>query len=137
MHTIWTEFKSIEAVPKLTLGEGVSRRRLEGAAEWHTDDWKRRTGQGHRAHTKSCYSRAGCLDSIQFELRTDWGWYYKAEGPFVMNRFHRSTGNLRLKKQSAAGGEAAAAGDFPQIIIPLLYKRTKFLPFADLLEKRP
>ncbi len=27
--------------------------------------------------------------------------------------------------------------DFPKIIIPELYKRTKFLPFADLLEKRP
>jgi hypothetical protein len=136
-HQPWTEFKSIESVPKLTRGEGVS-----------AEVWKAPNGsllvktsapaKDIVAYTTSCYSRAGYLDSIQFELRTDWGWYYKAEGPFVMSRFHRSTEQyFDSRSNQPLVVRPQQPDDFPQIIVPVLYKRTKFLPFADLLEKRP
>jgi hypothetical protein len=133
----WTEFKSIEAVPKLTPGEGAS-----------AEVWKDASGsllvktsapaKDLVAYTESCYSKAGYLDSIQFELRTDWGWYYKAEGPFVMNRFHRSTEQyFDSKSNQPLVVRPQQPDDFPQMLVPALYKRTKFLPFADLLQKRP
>jgi hypothetical protein len=136
-HSAWTEFKNIESVPKLTPGEGVS-----------AELWKAPNGsllvktsapaKNIVAYTVSCYSRAGYLDSIQFELRTDWGWYYKAEGPFVMSRFHRSTEQyFDSRSNQPLVVRPQQPDDFPQIIVPVLYKRTKFLPFADLLEKRP
>jgi hypothetical protein len=136
-HQPWSEFKSIDAVPKLSLDGGVS-----------AEVWKSPNGtmliktsapaKNIEAFTMSCYSRAGYLDSIQFELRTDWGWYYEAEGPFVMNRFHRSTEQyFDSKSNQPLVVRPQQPDDFPQIIIPALYKRVKFLPFADLLQKQP
>lgn len=133
----WTEFKNIESVPKLTLSEGVS------AEVWIAPNGTMlvKTSTPAKdivAYTKSCYSKAGYLDSIQFELRTDWGWFYKAEGPFVMNRFHRSTEQyFDSRSNQPLVVRPQQPDDFPKIIIPVLYKRTKFLPFADLLAKRP
>ncbi len=132
----WTEFKSIESVPKMTPGEGVT-----------AEVWKDPNGsllvktsapaKNTEAYTESCYSKAGYLDSVEFELRTDWGWYYKAEGPFVMNRFHRSTEQYFYSKDDQPMVvRPQQPDDFPQILIPVLYKRAKLLPFADLLEKR-
>ena len=136
-HQAWIEFNSIESVPKLTPGEGVS-----------AEVWKAPNGtllvktsapaKDIEAYTRYCYSKAGYLDSIQFELRTDWGWYYKAEGPFVMNRFHRSTEQyLDSKSDQPLVVRPQQPDDFPKMLIPVLYKRVKLLPFAELLEKRP
>jgi hypothetical protein len=136
-HQAWAEFKSIEAVPELSLDGGVS------AQIWKEPNGSLlvRTvapGKDFWAYTKSCYSKAGYLDSIEFELRTDWGWYYKAEGPFVMNRFHRSTEQFfDAKSNKPLVVRPQQPDDFPNMLIPVLYKRTKLLPFADLLDKRP
>lgn len=133
----WTEFKKIEAVPKLAPGEGVS------AEVWNAPNGSMlvKTSapfQHYWAYTVSCYSKAGYLDSITYELRTDWGWYYKAEGPFVMNRFHRSTEQYYdSKSDQPLVVRPQQPDDFPKMLIPGLYKRAKMLPFADLLEKRP
>ncbi|MGD0911577.1 MAG: hypothetical protein ABR928_06765 [Terracidiphilus sp.] len=136
-HHPWAEFKSIDVVPQLTPGEGVS------AEVWDESDRSMLVktsapARNMEAYTKYCYSRGGYLDSIQFELRTDWGWYYKAEGPFVMNRFHRSTEQyFDSKSDQPLVVRPQQPDDFPQILIPLLYKRANALPFANLLEKRP
>jgi hypothetical protein len=136
-HQAWTEFKSIESVPKLTPGEGVS------AEVWQAPNGTllvkaSAPAKNMETFIESCYSRAGYLDSIQFELRTDWGWYYKAEGPFVMNRFHRSTEQFfDSKSNQPLVVRPQQPDDFPKILIPVLYKRVKLLPFADLLENRP
>lgn len=133
----WTEFKNIESIPKLVLGEGVS------AEVWTAPNGTLlvKTSAPARnmvTYTVSCYSKAGYLDSIQFELRTDWGWYYKAEGPFVMSRFHRSTEQyFDAKSNQPLVVRPQQPDDFPKILIPVLYKRAKLLPFADLLEMRP
>jgi hypothetical protein len=136
-HQSWTEFSTIESVPKLTPGEGVM-----------AEVWKAPNGSllvktsapatDMEAYTEYCYSKAGYLDSIQFELRTDWGWYYTAEGPFVMNRFHRSTEQFfDAKSNQPLVVRPQQPDDFPNMLMPVLYKRVKLLPFADLLEKRP
>lgn len=131
----WAEFKSIEAAPELSLDGGLS------AEIWKGSNGSQlvRTvapGEDFWAYTKSCYSKAGYLDYVQFELRTDWGWYYKAEGPIVMGRFHRSTEQyFNSKSDLPLVVRPQQPDDFPNIVIPVLYKRTKFLPFANLLEK--
>jgi len=133
----WTEFKSIESVPELSLEGGVSAqvwKESNGSLLVRTVE----PGEDFWAYIKSCYSKAGYLDSIQFELRTDWGWYYKAEGPLVMGRFHRSAEQFfDSKSNQPLVVRPQQPDDFPQMLVPLLYKRTKFLPFADLLEKQP
>lgn len=133
----WAEFKSIEAVPKLSLDGGLSAEIWKGS----NGSLLVRTvapGEDFWAYTKSCYSHAGYLDYVQFELRTDWGWYYKAEGSIIMGRFHRSTEQyFNSKSDQPLVVRPQQPDDFPNILIPVLYKRVKFLPFADLLEKRP
>ena len=130
----WTEFKNIESVPKLTPGEGIS------AQVWIEPNRSMLVktvtpAKAIVAYTISCYSKAGYLDSIEFELRTDWGWYYKAEGPYVMSRFHRSTEEFYdSKSNQPLVVRPQQPDDFPQILVPVLYKRSKWLPFADLLE---
>ncbi len=136
-HHAWTEFKNIESVPKLAPGEGVS------AEVWKDPNRSllvktSAPAKDIEAYTESCYSRAGYLDYVQFELRTDWGWYYKAEGPIIMGRFHRSTEQyFDTKSNQPLVVRPQQPDDFPQMLIPVLYKRAKALPFADLLEKRP
>jgi hypothetical protein len=136
-HQAWTEFKSIESVPKLATGEGVS-----------AQVWKAPNGsllvktsapaKDIEAYTESCYSRAGYLDYVQFELRTDWGWYYKAEGLIIMGRFRKSTEQFfDSKSDQPMVVRPEQPDDFPQMLIPVLYKRAKLLPFADLLGKLP
>jgi hypothetical protein len=133
-HT-WAEFKSIEAIPELNLDGGIS------AQVWKEPSGSMlvRTvapGEDFWAYTKSCYSKAGYLDSIEFELHTAWGWYYKAEGPFIMNRFHRATEQFfNSKTDQPLVVSPQEPDDSPGMLIPVLYKRTKMLPFADLLEK--
>ena len=134
-HQPWAEFKSIESVPKLSLAGGVS------AEVWNAPNGSllvktSAPGKDIESYTLSCYSKAGYLDSIQFELQTDWGWYYKAEGPFVMNRFHRSTEQFfDSRSNQPLVVRPQQPDDFPNMLIPVLYKRTKLLPFADLLGK--
>jgi len=135
-HHAWTEFKDIASVPKLAEGEGVS------AQVWFEPNHSVLVetispSKDSEAITKSCYSKAGYLDSIEFDLRTDWGWFYKAEGPFVMNRFHRSTEQFfNSKTDQPLVVSPQQVDDFPKLLIPTLYKQFKFLPFADLLAKR-
>jgi len=136
-HLAWAEFKNIESVPKLAPDQGVS-------AEIWRDSNKSllvktsAPAEHYWAYTLSCYSHAGYLDYVQFELRTDWGWYYKAEGPIIMGRFHRSTEQyFNSKSDQPLVVRPQQPDDFPQILIPVLYKRVKLLPFAELLEQRP
>ena len=132
----WAEFESIAAVPKLVTGEGDS------AEVWIEPNRSMvvktvTPGKNIVAYTTSCYSKAGYLDSIEFELRTDWGWYYKAEGPYVMSRFHRSSEQFYdSKSNQPLVVRPQQPDDFPQILIPTLYKRSKWLPFAELLENK-
>lgn len=136
-HQAWTEFKSIESVPKLAPGEGVS------AEVWRAPNGTllvktSAPAKNIEVYTEYCYSRAGYLDYVTYELRTAWGWYYKAEGPLVMSRFRRSTEQyFDSKSNQPLVVRPEQPDDFPQMLIPVLYKRAKLLPFADLLEKRP
>jgi len=135
-HQPWTEFKTVDDVPKLTPGEGVSAQVWE---EPHGALLAKMSAPAKDvvAYIVSCYSHAGYLDNIEFELRTDWGWYYKAEGPIVMGRFHRSTEQFyNSKTDLPLVVRPQQPDDFPNLLIPVLYKRSKLLPFADLLEKR-
>ena len=135
-HQAWAEFKSIESVPKLTPGEGVS------AEIWKASNGSllvktSAPGKDIEAYTVSCYSRAGYLDYVQFELRTDWGWYYKTEGLIIMGKLRKSTElYFDSKTDRPLVVRPQQPDDFPEMLIPVLYKRTKLLPFADLLEKR-
>jgi hypothetical protein len=75
---------------------------------------------------------------VKFELRTAWGWYYRAEGPIVMGRFHRSTEQYYDSKTGQAMlVRPQQADDVPSMMIPRLWMRTGLLPFAELLQKRP
>ena len=135
-HQAWLEYKNLESVPKLTPGEGVS------AEVWEDSNRSllvktSAPGKDIEAYTVSCYSRAGYLDYVQFELRTEWGWYYKAEGPIIMGKFRRWTEQFfDSKSNQPLVVRPEQPDDFPQMLIPVLYKRAKLLPFTDLLEKR-
>jgi len=133
----WTEYKTIEAVPSLSLGEGVS-----------AELWEPRKGellirtvtpsQNFRAYTKSCYTGLGYLVYASYELRTAWGWYYRAEGPIVMERFHRSTAQyFDSTTNQPLVVRPQQADDNPGMLDPKLQMNTRLLPFANLLARRP
>jgi|SRR5580658_9322363 hypothetical protein len=136
-HDAWAEFKSIDDAPKLTAGEGISAQvwmepggmmlvRVMAPAQKYTNT------------TDYCYSKPGYLDRMSFRLDTEWGWYYVAEGPIVVNRFHRTTEqffNSASNRPIVVRPEQP--DDFPAMMIPTIYLKAKFLPFADLLAKRP
>jgi hypothetical protein len=134
-HQAWAEYKSTDDVPKLTAGEGVS------AQVWTEPGGIMlvRTvapSLNYTSTTDYCYSKEGYLDRLQFELHTAWGWYYVTEGPFVMYRFHRSTEqffNSATNQPLVVRPEQP--DDFPAMMNPVIYMRSKSLPFADLLAK--
>jgi hypothetical protein len=140
----WAAYKSYEeltkssgTVPVLSLQGGMS-----------ADIWKApngtllvRTvapGDGFEAYTKSCYSRAGYLVYVSFELRTGWGWNYRAEGPIVMERFRRSVEQYSdSKSDKPLVVRPQQPDDNPKMMIPELHMRVKQLPFASLLDQKP
>jgi len=131
----WAEYKSIQAVPQLSLNGGVS------AEIWMAPkkDMLVRTvapGKDFQAYTESCYSGRGYLVYVRYELRTAWGWYYRAEGPIIMSRFHRSTEQyFDAKSNQPLVVRPQQADDFPDMLIPVLQMRSELLPFAKLLER--
>jgi hypothetical protein len=133
----WTEYKSIESVPSLSLEGGISAQiwpEPKGALLVRTVE----PGEDFRSYTQSCFSKSSYLVYVKFELRTAWGWYYRAEGPIVMGRFHRSTEQyFDSKTGQAMLVRPQQADDFPSMMIPRLWMRTGQLPFAELLQKRP
>jgi len=135
-HT-WTEYKTIETVPSLSPGEGVSAEiwnERNGALLLRTVT----PGDGFWAYTKSCYTRPGYLVYASYEVRTAWGWYYRAEGPIVMERFHRSTAQyFDSTTNQPVVVRPQQPDDNPSMMDPELPMNTRFLPFANLLAKRP
>ncbi len=132
----WAEYQNSEAVPQLSLNGGVS------AQIWIAPKKEMlvRTaahGKDFTAYTESCYSGRGYLVYVRYELRTVWGWNYRAEGPIIMSRFHRSTEQyFDSKSNQPLVVRPQQADDFPNMLIPVLQMRSEFLPFAKLLEKR-
>jgi hypothetical protein len=131
----WAEYKTIDAVPELSTGGGVS------AEVWASHNGSllvkaTAPAKGYKALTTACFTKAGNVTEVAYELRTDWGWYYKAEGPVVMYRFRRFTEQyFDSKTDQPLVVSPQQPDDNPKMLQPWLYLNARQLPFANLLGK--
>lgn len=130
----WREYPTQKDIPEIQSDSG------ESALVWNLPDGEMRVrteqpGEDFTAYSEYCFSKAGVLTRIKFELRTAWGWGYREEGPIKDGVLVPATSQFFDTKIEGPMPRPQQADDIPDALKPQLYLRRSQLPFADLLPR--
>jgi hypothetical protein len=129
----WKEYARTKDVPPLDRDTGEQMftvtllsagRKLVSLTEYNEDAAMLQT---------YCYDQAGALRSLNYEIRTDWGWGYAEKrilggAGHVTKRFFDTASNQTIKRPRQAD-------DVPSFLQATIYPRFDALPFVGLLKK--
>jgi hypothetical protein len=133
---IWKEYSKVEEVPPLDRdnGEQMFAVSLDSSGRKHV----RLVEYNEDASISEtyCYDQTGALLSLQYEIRTDWGWGYTEErllGPTGgtarrTKRFFDTASNQTIPRPRQAD-------DVPSFLEATIYPSFNELPFIELLKK--
>jgi hypothetical protein len=129
----WREFRTIQNVPELDPGAGVS------AQFWWNDRatlaYLVEPGEDFGVYTRYCFNSEGQLEGIGFEVRTAWGWGYRLEGTMIRGRLHADHSEFFNTENDKRIPKPEGANDISETLNPTLYLTTSKLPFANLIAR--
>ena len=129
-RSAWSEYPTRQSVPAPQNDSG------ESALLWSARDGEslvkmEEPGEDFFICSTYCFSKSGALATVDFELRTAWGWGYRTSGPVtagalaskVSEFFDTHTGHVLPRPQEADGIAVA--------LKPRLYLDRSELPFLQ------
>ena len=129
----WREYKNLKAIPELNLDAGIS------AEYWKSADGSAlvrivEPGEDYWAFTMYCFAGNRKLVSVEFELRTAWGWSYRDQvqsDKGVPRQISEAFYDIKsMKPIPRPGGADQIAG----ALKPNIFVEEKDLPFFRLLD---
>ena len=128
----WKEFRNIGDVPALELDHGMT------AQFWEGQDSPRSVttfepGQDFSRSARYCFNGGGVLEGMSFEIRTELGWGFRAEGVVLKQGFAARTQEFFDLDTGRPIAKPGGVGTVPIALKPTLYLKVSELPFASLL----
>jgi hypothetical protein len=132
----WQEYSNAEEVPELNGDNGESTFAVKTSSGFNSVRWMF-DGQDNSIVEESCFSKSGELRSLNYEMRTAWGWGYEEHkvfgisGKTVQNekRFFDTTSNQTISRPPQAD-------DVPDFLRPEIYSSFNSLPFIATFNKQ-
>jgi hypothetical protein len=131
----WSEYRRVKQVPPLDGNDGEKMIAIKSSSTGRHFVRFVEYGEDSATYQADCYDQDGALSTMQYDLRTAWGWGYEDVRTFARGKvLHRSTRFFNIRTNQDIE-RPAQADDVPDFLKPKIYKKFGAIPIAGVLKQ--
>jgi hypothetical protein len=133
----WAEYRTVKQVPPLDGNSGERMIAVKTSTSGRHFVRFVDYGEDSATYQADCYDEGGALSTLQYDLRTAWGWGYEDVRTFDARGkvLHRSTRFFNTRNNQDIV-RPAQADDVPDYFKPKFYKKFEAIPITGVLKKQ-